>query len=378
MSAGRPVYLDYNATAPLRPEAAEAMQHALSQPANPSSVHQFGRAARALMDQARLHIATALQVKPVDLTFTSGGTEANNMVLAGFKTVIASSVEHDAVLAACPTAQLIAVDSQGVVSLSHLEQMLTGLSDAHRPETVVSVMAANNETGVIQPIDEAAKICQTFGIPLHVDATQTIGKLPLNPLVSGISAVTFTAHKFHGPTGVGALWLAPQLKIHPVFHGGEQQLETRPGTEPVALVVAMSEALKLAVDEMESSAEHCRRLRDRLEQGLINQHPDLVIQGKTHDRLPGTSSISFLKTDRQSMLMALDMAGIACSSGPACSSGSSPPSHVLIAMGRSNEEVESTLRFGVSKFSTMEEIDRAIVRISNVYSRLRHNKNVDN
>ena len=239
-------------------------------------------------------------------------------------------------------------------------------------------MSANNETGVLQPIEQAAAICRSAGVPLHIDATQSVGKLPINLDSLGAAAVTFSAHKFHGPAGIGALWINTGVSIKPMLHGGEQQLESRPGTEPVALAIGMAEALRLATQEGDESIQRMGALRDQLETGLVSQFSELRIQGAQKARLPNTSSISFLGTDRQSMLMALDMASVFCSSGSACSSGSSPPSHVLLAMRRPEAEVQSTLRFGVSKFSTPEEISRAIDSISNIYKRLRRLSSVDN
>ncbi len=385
------VYLDNNATTALDPRVADVMlTQFLDGPTNASSQHAFGRRSRSHLDTALETIGSYLGTKldqpnGARLIITSGGTESNHQALTGLNdqgSLVLSQIEHPSVLATVKwlekrgrTLRWLETDPAGLVRLDQLETLVS--ADEH-DIALVSLMAANNETGVIQPISQAAEICQKAGILLHVDATQTVGKLPLNLEDSGISALTFTAHKFHGPAGVGGLWLAPEVKVEPVFHGGEQQLETRPGTEPVALVVGMAEALKLAMDELQHSTEHCGMLRDRLETGLLARHPELVVQGKIHARLPGTSSISFLKTDRQSMLMALDMAGIACSSGAACSSGSSPPSHVLMAMHRPADEIESTLRFGVSKFSTIEEIDVAIESISITYNKLRTKTCVDN
>jgi len=331
MSAGRPVYLDYNATAPLRPEAAEAMMHALSQPANPSSVHQFGRAARALMDQARLQIATALQVKPAELTFTSGGTEANNMVLAGFKTIIASSIEHDAVLAACPTARLIAVDSQGVVDLSHLEQMLTDLSDTDRPETLVSVMAANNETGVIQPLAEIGALCRRHQVSFHSDMVQAFGKLAVDLDEACIDFLSLSGHKIGGPTGIGAVWCRPGKHLHSLLAGGGQEQGRRSGTENLSGICGFAAAAQNAVPE---ELTPIQQWRDEAEQMITAHCPQIEIIGRTVDRLANTSCLVLPNLTAQTAIMALDLAGFAVSSGSACSSGKVTSSHVLKAMGR--------------------------------------------
>lgn len=220
-----------------------------------------------------------------------------------------SLIEHPSVLEPAKAMQMagrtvrwVKTDSNGEVCLQSLEQAIDGDGD---PASLVSIMSANNETGVIQPIEKIAGICQRRGVLLHVDATQSVGKLPIDLESLTAAAVTFSAHKFHGPPGIGGLWLSSGVKIHPMLHGGQQQLETRPGTEPTALIVAMARALELAVLEAERSAAHCRHLRDRMESVLCDRHPEIVVHGASKQRLPGTSCISFCGIDRQSMLMAL-------------------------------------------------------------------------
>lgn len=388
---GSRIYLDNNATTALDPRVATKIVEAFqSGPANPSSLHASGRRWRHRLDQAIDVIGKCIGTR-LDrpggprLIITSGGTESNNMALAGIGSdgpIVVSRMEHPSVLATAKALQAtgrsirwLDVDCDGSVLVEQLPQLISGPS---QKATLVSIMSANNETGVIQPIARAAEICRAAAVPLHVDATQSIGKVPVDLDSLGASAVTFTAHKFHGPPGIGGLWLDRGLEVRPLMHGGQQQLESRPGTEPVALADAMAEALRLATDEMQVSAGRIQELRDRLEMQLLQRHSELVIQGSSRQRLPGTSCISFLGTDRQSMLMALDLAGVDCSSGAACSSGSSPPSHVLIAMNRPEGEVRSSLRFGVSKFSTAEEIDRAIESISKAYKHLHKMSGVDN
>jgi cysteine desulfurase len=230
-------------------------------------------------------------------------------------------------------------------------------------------MAANNETGVLQPVAEAASLCHAAGVPLHVDATQWIGKLPFAFDETAIDAITFAPHKFHGPTGIGGLLLAPTVSFRPAWQGGGQQLGDRPGTEAVALAVGAAAALRLA--DSAEAALRIAQLRDRFETALQQALPELVIHGQAARRLPGTSCIGFPGTNRQSMLMALDFAGIACSSGSACASGSSQASYVLQAMGVSDALVDASLRFGLSRFSTETEIDRATAVIVNAYIDLR-------
>jgi len=310
------------------------------------------------------------------LILTSGGTEANNLALRGLgdrrAPLIVSQIEHASVrevaLAAAAAGRpvhALPVDAKGVVSLEALETRLAGSP----PPTLVSLMAANNETGVLQPIAEAASLCHAADVPLHVDATQWIGKLPFAFDETAIDAITFAPHKFHGPTGIGGLLLAPRVPFQPAWQGGGQQLGDRPGTEAVALAVGAAAALRLA--DPTAAAPPVARLRDRFETTLQQALPEVVIHGQAAPRLPGTSCLGFPGTNRQSMLMTLDFAGIACSSGSACASGSSQPSYVLQAMGVPDPLVEASLRFGLSRFSTETEIDQATAVIVKAYKDLR-------
>ncbi len=304
------IYLDNNATTAIDPRVADVLSQTLGGPANPASQHAFGRAAREKLDRAIEMIGECLGVRLDQpggprLILTSGGTESNNLALRGIGVgdLVISRVGHPSVIAVAEslrsagrTVHWLDVDADGRVSLSHLNVILS----EHRDSVgLVSVMSANNETGVLQPIGKAAELCRDSGVPMHVDATQSIGKVAFDVGSLGVSAVTFTAHKFHGPAGIGALWLDAGVKIQPLLHGGQQQLESRPGTEPVALAVAMAEALRLGVSELEHATETAHRLRNRLESELLRRHPDLVIHGRNVDRLPGTSCISFPTTDRQ-------------------------------------------------------------------------------
>ncbi|TWU23352.1 Cysteine desulfurase [Novipirellula galeiformis] len=394
------IYLDNNATTTIDPRVADVIAEVFrSGPCNASSQHAVGRAARLRIDDAIDTIASCLD-SPLDqpggprLIFTSGGTESNNLALSGLADpaapIVLSRIEHPSVIAVAEhlatqgrEIRWLDVDGEGVAKVETLAELI---QSGTQPAGLVSLMSANNETGVIQPIDEAARICRQRGTLLHVDATQSIGKVPLSLSQLGASAVTMSAHKFHGPPGIGALWLDGGVPLRPLLHGGEQQLESRPGTEPVALICGMALALQLATAGLHETQSLLSSLRDRLEQGLRSRHADLVVHGCSSaaanqpapPRLPNTTCLSFPGADRQSMLMALDFAGIALSSGSACSSGSSPPSHVLLAMGKSAALVQSALRLGVSKFSTVEEIDDAIDRISLCYKRLGKKNDVEN
>ena len=365
------IYLDNNATTQIDDQVLAEMQAAYRLgPLNASSQHAVGRRARMALDDAISRIGHELGAD-VDspggdqLIITSGGTEANHLALSGLSEPqspwIVSSIEHPSVLSAAGYAsqhgrevQLLAVDSTGRVNLARAKQQLD-----HQPAgTVVSVMAANNETGVLQPWIEIAELCRNRGLLCHVDATQWIGKLPFHFEQTAITALTIAAHKFHGPAGVGALLVRGGVKLRPMMHGGEQQLGLRPGTEPVALVVGMAKALELANQHLPERSR-IQELRDRLEQTLSQQIADIVIFGSEVDRLPGTSCFALPGVDRQAMLLALDLAGLACSSGSACASGSSRPSHVLQAMEVPESLVGSALRVGLSRFSTADEVERA-------------------
>lgn len=385
------IYLDNNATTQIDPAVAEAMLTCLLiGPLNASSQHAIGRAARGQLDQAISEIGRLLGAN-VDspggdqLILTSGGSESNNLALFGIgdsqAPLVVSAIEHPSVLAVASAQQssgrevrLIAVLPDGTIDLASAEQVI-----CQRPQpSLVSVMSANNETGVLQPLTYISELCRDQNIPLHIDATQTIGKFPFDFASSGATAVSFTAHKFHGPAGIGGLLLRSGTSLRPLMHGGEQQLAKRPGTEPVALAIGMAKALSIALASFQATNQRLQSMRDEFESLLTAKIPDLVIHGVTSPRLPGTSCFSLPGVDRQTMLMALDFAGIACSSGSACASGSSRPSHVLEAMRVSNEAVNSALRVGFSKFSTSEEMSTAAETICRQYLRLRKIAPVEN
>ena len=379
------IYLDNNATTVCDPEIVREMADIWGRgAANPASQHSIGRTASSLLDDAIIRIGKCLGSDletpgAARLIVTSGGTESNNLALSGLgrpeDPLVVSSIEHASVLAFARhaeeqgrTVRYIPVGPSGLVDRESLAATLADLS----PSTaVVSVMSANNETGVIQPILDVAEISRAAGALLHVDATQSFGKLSATVTDIPADAITITPHKFHGPTGIGALWIAEGIKLRAQLFGGEQQLLTRPGTVPLPLVCGMASALETAVEKLSSTGQLLVSLRDRMESGLREAVPDLLIHGANENRLPGTTCVSFPGTDRQSMLMALDMAGVAASSGSACSSGSSPPSHVLTAMGCPDWAIQSAIRFGVCRFSTVSEIDDSLTRICRVYNRLR-------
>ncbi len=382
------IYLDHNATTTLSLEAAAAMAEGGSAAwANPESQHQLGRRARRALEDAREGIAAILGVnlngpQPDRIIFTSGGTEANNLALFGMaagsdsRRLAISSIEHPSVAG---PAQALARRGWQVDRLpaSRKGDILLFPSDnlpgcdgppksRMSPFSLVSVMLANNETGVIQPIRELASICDSAGVPLHTDAVQAVGKIPVNFRELGVAAMTIAAHKFGGPRGIGALIVRGGTPLEPQLFGGVQQDGFRPGTEPVALAAGMHAALQAFAREQDKRIERISRFRDRLEAALSAAWPASVIHGAGAPRLPNTTCIAFLGIDRQALVIALDLAGVCCSTGSACASGSSEPSPTLLAMGLPEELVSSSIRFSLGATTTTEMIDEAIQRIIGV------------
>jgi cysteine desulfurase len=388
------IYLDHNATTPLLPEVADVMRDCWEKPyLNPSSQHELGRLARRLIDDAYVTISlvlgTGFRGDPRDrVIFTSGGTESNNLAIRGLlyggrrfsdparaQHIAISAIEHPSIAALADELQReghhvdrIPVDANGVVRIDKLRDML-------RPETaVVAVMLANNETGVIQPIGEIAALCNERNVPLHCDAAQAVGKLPVNFRELGAATMTVAAHKFHGPVGIGALIVRHDIELKPQLFGGFQQGGIRPGTESVVLAVGMRDALALWHKERDIRDSRMRNLRDRFEQTILSGYPDAVIIGAAAERLPNTSNIAFVGVDRQMLFMAIDQAGVACSTGSACASGSSEPSPVLLAMGLDEAVISSSLRFSLGATTTAADIDEAARRILHCCNNLRRAK----
>jgi len=387
-----PIYLDHNATTPLLPEVADAVHEAsLRYSANPGSQHEPGRQARRALEAARQRIGELLGARTSGLgadriLFTSGGTEAANLVLFGLLPptppppasslqragahLITSSIEHPCILETanqlknCKVTQL-KVDPNGVIDIDQLQRNLS-------PETaLVSVMLANNETGVLQPVAEIAALCAEQGVAIHSDAAQVVGKLPVDFTSLNLSAISFAAHKFHGPLGIGALIVRNDLPLKPILFGGHQQAGLRPGTETVALAIGMCTALECWHRNSKESAERITQLRDQFEQTIIAELPFVQVLGGGAARLPNTSNLAFVGRNRQALLMAFDQAGIACSSGSACASGSSELSPVLLAMGLEKRVVEGSIRFSLGRTTTTTEIEESCRRILSVCQRLR-------
>jgi cysteine desulfurase len=389
------IYLDHNATTPVFPEVVEAMRACWSEPClNPASQHEFGRRARRTLEDARDRIAELLGANTRDrVIFTSGGTESNNLAIRGllqragasppplFETtnqpshIIVSAIEHPSITTlakhlsqtACHVDQLT-VDPNCVIRIDDLPRLL-------QPQTrLVAVMLANNETGVLQPVTELAKICNEHNIPLHTDAAQAAGKLSLNFQDLGAATMTIAAHKFGGPLGIGALLVRSDVELGAILHGGVQQSGIRPGTESVPLAVGMQVALELWDKNRREWLTKLDTLRNNFESSLQRADSQLEILGEKADRLPTTSNIAFLGLDRQALFVALDQAGIACSTGSACASGSSEPSPVHIAMGCRPAVISSALRFSFGVRTTPAEVAESVERILRICNNLRSRK----
>ncbi len=365
----RSVYLDYNATAPLRPEAAATLEAALRETGNPSSVHGFGRRARRRVEDAREAVAALVGGQPAGVVFTSGGSEANNLALSGLSAgrILVSAVEHDSVLQAAPEAQRLPVDRQGRIDLDALSEALAENGEAAGP-TLVSVMLANNETGVIQPVAEISALARARGALVHCDAVQAAGRLDIDFPALGVSAVSLSAHKLGGPLGAGALVLAEGLAPAPLIRGGGQERRRRAGTENVPAIAGFG-AAAAAVLEAPKPDPELVRLRDGLEARLKALAPELVIFGAEAPRLPNTSCFALPGLSAETQLLALDLAGIAVSSGAACSSGKVEPSHVLQAMGIDTETAASAIRVSLGWATSEADLERFIEAWDGLYRR---------
>jgi cysteine desulfurase len=379
-----PVYLDHAATTPVRPEVLEAMLPYLTAQSfgNPSSAHRFGRAARAGIEQARRQIAEALGAEPNQVVFTSGGTEADNLGIVGGALaarergarmcVAVSAIEHKAVLAAAHAVchlggseVVLPVDGRGMLKLDALDRAL-----ADQP-AVVSVMWVNNETGVVQGIEEIAGRCHAAGITFHSDAVQAFGKIPVSVKQLSCTLLTISGHKIGAPKGIGALIVRDRKAIEAIIHGGGQQFGIRPGTENVAGAVALGRAAELAAAEQAEHAKRLRLLRDELASRLKASVPELVVNAEDSNRAPHLLSISIDGADSEALLMHLDLAGVAASSGSACSTGAVEPSHVLVAMGIPRERALGAIRFSFGRESTMADVERAAEVVPPVAAKVR-------
>lgn len=374
------IYLDNNATTRPDPRVVEAMLPFLTERyANPSSVHLFGQQVRHAVETAREQVAAALRSKPRQIVFTGGGTEANALAIRGAlagrpdkRHFITTAVEHDSVLRLAEQLQkegyrvtYLGVDTLGRLDMAELQASLDDET------ALVSVMHANNETGVLFPIEEIGKLTAARGVPLHVDATQTVGKLPVDVSRLPVQLLTLAAHKFHGPKGAGAVYVGRGVRIRPQVLGGHQERDLRAGTENVAGIVGMGVAIQLAMDHLDEENTRVRALRDRLERGILERISIAHVNGDREHRLPNTTNIGFEALEAEAVLMLLSKEGVCVSSGSACSSGSLEPSHVLKAMGIDPRIAHGAVRFSLSRFTTDEEIERTLEIVPAAIERLR-------
>jgi cysteine desulfurase len=375
------IYLDYNATTPVDREVLEAMLPYFAENfGNASSIHSCGQRGRSAVDTARDSVAALIGAKPAEIVFTSGGTEADNLALFGAvaasnqsrKHIITTAIEHHAVLNAAQALErqgieltYVSVGSNGVVDPQDIRRAL-------RPETIlISVMHANNELGTIQPIEKIGRIAAEADVYLHCDAVQSAGKLPLDVDSLGVNLLSISAHKIYGPKGVGALYVRTGTSIEPQFHGGHHERDRRPGTENVPGIAGFGKAAELAKLDCEADAASIENLRDRLEETLMRVLPAVRVNGKGSPRVANTTNLAFAGAGGEALVIALDLQGISCSTGAACSSGAVEPSHVLLAIGLSADEARSSLRFSLGRGTTCDEIDRAIAVIPPTVERLR-------
>ncbi len=373
------VYADNNATTRVDDEVLEEMLPYFKEfYGNPSSIHTFGRQVANKMDQARERVATILGTDTSEIVFTSCGTESNNYAIhcsleahPDKKHVITTKVEHPAVLNVCKyfgkngyEVTELGVDKNGMLDLDELR-------DSIKDNTaIVSIMHANNETGVIFPIEEIGKIVKERGVLFHCDAVQAIGKIPVNLKNSHIDLLSMSGHKLHAPKGVGVLFIRKGVRIDPLIIGGHQEDNRRSGTENVPYIIGLGKACELAERFVKTEQTEVRRLRDKLEKGIKDQLTHVVISGESSERLPNTSNVSFEYVEGEATLLLLDMAGIATSSGSACTTGSAEPSHVLQAMGLPPVTSRGTIRFSLSKYNTEDEVDYILEKLVPIIKRL--------
>jgi len=368
-------YFDHNAASPLAPEVLREFGSALAEVyGNASSIHHFGQRAKQKLEAARRTVATAIGCDSAEIVFTSGGTESDNLAIfgvsrrkAGPKHVVTTAIEHPAVLNACEALAREGTEVTYVSPASGCRIDPEDLRRAIRPETMlVSIMHANNETGVLQPIEDCARIAREAGILFHSDAVQTAGRMPVNVRALGVDLLSIGGHKFGAPKGTGALYIRKGVAVAPILHGGHHERDRRPGTENVAGAMALARALSDQWDWNSLTA-----LRDRLESGILARIPAARVNGSTAGRLPNTTNIRFDGIEGEAMVIALDLRGFAVSSGSACSSGAIEPSHVLLAMGLSPEEARSSVRFSLGPGNTVEQVDALIDAVTMSVAHLR-------
>jgi cysteine desulfurase len=372
------IYMDANATTPLLPAVLEAMlPHLGERFGNASAVHSYGRGAKGAIESAREQLADLLHAKASQITFTSGGTESDNLALFGLLQpgdhLVVSTVEHDAVLHAADAIARTGVTVTRVACDANSAVQPDAVAAAINPQTkLVSVMLANNETGAVQPVAAIAKIAHAAGAWLHTDAVQGCGKLPIDVATLGCDLLSVSSHKMHGPQGVGALWVRGGVPIKPILHGGSHERRRRAGTENVAGIVGLGHAAKLAKQWMADGGPAALAvLRDRLEGGLKDRLTGVCVNAASVQRLCGTASVRFDGINAEELVIALDLQGLAVSAGSACQSGATDSSHVLRAMGLTDTEARASIRFSLSRMSTEQDVDTALAMVTECVGRMR-------
>jgi len=372
------VYLDNNASTPVLPEVLDAMRPYFAERfGNASSIHHHGQETRAAVEQARDSVAALLGCRASEVVFTSGGTEADNLAIAGLvhhgDHVITSTIEHHAVLGTCKHLEemgckvtYVPVDGRGLVDPDDVRQAL-------QPDTrLISIMLANNETGVLQPVEEIGKIAAEAGVHFHTDAVQAAGKVPIDVQRVGCDALSISGHKMHAPQGVGALYVRKRTQIQPLFYGGRHERSRRAGTENVPGIVALGKAAELARQGFERGDDKkMRTLRDRLQQGILAQVEEAAVNGEGAPRVPNTTNIYFDHIEGESLVIALDLKGLAVSTGAACSSGAIEPSHVLLAMGLRRDRARASIRLSLGKQNSGKDVEFALALVPKTVARLR-------
>lgn len=376
------IYLDHNATSPVHPEVAALVARLLiDEPGNPSSVHTFGQRAKAVLDDARSRVAALIDAEPGDVVFTAGGTEADNLAIRGAaealaptgrRHLVASAIEHEAVLATMKALErrgwrvsLVRTDASGIVDPDAIAAVVDDET------ALVSVMYANNEIGTIQPVRAIADIAHARGALFHTDAVQAAGKIPVSVRDLGVDLLAIAGHKFNGPKGTGALWIRRGVRLVATETGGRQERNRRAGTENVPALAGFGLAAEIARTKMAEMAPKLAALRDRLEAGILASVPDTAVNGAVDQRVPNTTNISFEGIEAESLLIALDLEGVAVSTGSACSSGTLEPSHVIQAMGLPHHRGTSSIRFSLGLGTTEAEVDFVIAALPALVDKLR-------
>jgi cysteine desulfurase len=375
------VYLDHNATTPVEPEVLETMLPFLSAEfGNAASIHSFGQRARAAVETARESVAALIGARPQEIVFTSGGTESDNHAIFGIveaagghdKQVITTAIEHEAVLNTCQALEkqgvsvaYLPVDRQGRIDLEALHRTIS------RETVLVTIMHANNELGTVQPLEEIGRIATEADVYFHSDAVQSLGKLPIDVRAMGVDLLSLSGHKLYAPKGIGALYIKSGTPLRQLLYGGHHQRGFRPGTENVAGIVGLGKAAEMASRSLTEEAKRVSALRDKLENGLLARVPDSTVNGGRSPRTPNTTNILFHGIEGEALVIALDLKGLACSTGAACSSGAVEPSHVLTAIGLPPEEARASLRFSLGRCTASEDIDFALQVVPAAVAQLR-------